>query len=163
MVDVLEVKGDAAERYSCLSCVCNGTTFHLVWMVSVGGGQPKSTKCLRKFLQGWVAWAGWPAILTCDRGLHNRGAFSRALTDNGVYVRMAALEAPEHIGRGEVHGKIYKKTLRHRRKPDWRTTFAHRLLRERPMDQIQGRDETRGSGGHSGKSAQAMRDASEKR
>ena len=58
VVDVLEIKDDAAERYSCLSCVCNGTTFHLVWMVSVGGGQPKSTKCLRKFLQGWVAWAG---------------------------------------------------------------------------------------------------------
>jgi len=112
VVDVLEIKDDGAERYSCLSCVCNGTTFHLVWMVSVGGGQPKSTKCLRKFLQGWVAWAGWPKVLTCDRGLHNRGAFSRALTDNGVYVRMAALEAPEQIGRGEVHGKIYKKTLR---------------------------------------------------
>ena len=34
------------------------------------------------------------------------------LTQNGVYVRMAALEAPEQIGRGEVHGKIFKKTLR---------------------------------------------------
>ena len=112
VVDVLEVKDDAAERYSCLSCVCNGTTFHLVWEVSVGGGQPKSTKCLRKFLQGWVAWGGWPTILACDRGLHNRGAVSKALTDNGAYVRMAAFEAPEQIGRGEVHGKIYKKTLR---------------------------------------------------
>ena len=36
VVDVLEVKDDAAERYSCFSCVCNGTTFHLVWVVSVG-------------------------------------------------------------------------------------------------------------------------------
>ena len=35
-----------------------------------------------------------------------------ALTQKGVYVWMAALEAPEHIGRGEVHGKIFKNTLR---------------------------------------------------
>ena len=45
-------------------------------------------------------------------GLHNRGALSRALTPNGVYVRMAALEAPEQIGRGAVHGNILKKTLK---------------------------------------------------
>ena len=58
VVDVLEVEDDAAERYSCLSCVCNGTTFHLVLVARVGGAQRKSTKCLRKFLQGWVAWVG---------------------------------------------------------------------------------------------------------
>ena len=97
IVDVFEIVDDQNVRYSCLSCVCNGTTFHLVWMVVVGGGQPKSSKCLSKFLNGWVAWAGWPKVLTCDRGLHNREAFSMALTQNGVYVRMAALEAPEQI------------------------------------------------------------------
>ena len=83
IVDVFEIVDDGNTRYSCLSCVCNGTTFHLVWMVVVGGGQPKSSKCLNKFLNGWVAWAGWPKVLTCDRGLHNRGAFSMALTQNG--------------------------------------------------------------------------------
>ena len=68
--------------------------------------------CTLAFMQGWVSWAGWPRIVVTDRGLHNRGAFSKALTDNGVYVRMAALEAPEQIGRGEVHGEIFKKTLK---------------------------------------------------
>ena len=40
VVDVFETVDDANTRYSCLSCVCNGTTFHLAWMVVMGGGQP---------------------------------------------------------------------------------------------------------------------------
>ena len=51
VVDVLEVKDDAAERYSCLSCVCNGTTFHLLWVVSVGGGQLKSRSVSGSFFR----------------------------------------------------------------------------------------------------------------
>ena len=68
VVDVFETSDDANVRFSCLSCVCNGTTFHRVWMVREGGDQPKSSKCLSKFLNGWVAWAGWPKVLTCDKG-----------------------------------------------------------------------------------------------
>ena len=30
IVDVFEIVDDENTRYSCLSCVCNGTTFHLV-------------------------------------------------------------------------------------------------------------------------------------
>ena len=46
-----------------------------------------------------------------DRGLHNRGAFARGLKTNGTYLRQAALEAPEQIGRGERHGGIFKHML----------------------------------------------------
>ena len=51
-------------------------------------------------------------MCSCDRGLHNRGAFGRARTLHGVYLRFAALESPEQIGRGETHGKIWKKTMK---------------------------------------------------
>ena len=58
VVDVFESVDDENERYSCLSCVCTDTTFHLAWMVNVGGHQPKSSKCLAKLLNCWVSWAG---------------------------------------------------------------------------------------------------------
>ena len=48
-------------------------------MVAHEGGQPKSRKCLEKFMTHWVAWAGWPKVLTSDRGLHNRGNVARML------------------------------------------------------------------------------------
>ena len=55
VVDVFESVDDENERYSCLSCVCNGTAFHLVWMVREGGDQPKSFKLLSKLLNGLVS------------------------------------------------------------------------------------------------------------
>ena len=44
IIDVFESKDDNGERYSWLSIVCDGTTFHIVCLVRVGGGQPRSTK-----------------------------------------------------------------------------------------------------------------------
>ena len=62
---------------------------------------------------GRLGLVGWLAESPHARqGAAQSGSFQQALTDNGVYVRMAALEAPEQIGRGEVHGKIFKKTLK---------------------------------------------------
>ena len=49
IVDVLEIKDADAERYSWLSIVCNGTPSHIVVLVRVGGGQPSSKTCWRKF------------------------------------------------------------------------------------------------------------------
>ena len=54
VVDVFESVDEDNARHSCLSCVHNGTTCHVVWMVSVGGGQPKSSRCLSKFVGGWA-------------------------------------------------------------------------------------------------------------
>ena len=63
-------------------------------------------------MEMWVSWAGFPKIVTSDRGLHNRGHFSRGLANNGVFQRQAALESPEMIGRGERHGGIIKRVMK---------------------------------------------------
>jgi hypothetical protein len=99
-------------RYSFLSIVDNGTTFHMVVLVRTGGGTPSSLKCWDKFVQHWVSWAGLPKVVTVDRGSHNRGAFAANLSAAGVYIRQAGLESPEQIGRGERHGGMFKKSFK---------------------------------------------------
>ena len=111
-VDVLETYDDAGTRYSWLSIVDCGTTFHIAILIRVGGGTPTSRKCYEKFVQHWVKWAGWPTIVTADRGTHNRGVFSRGLAAHGVYIRPAGLESPEQIGRGERHGSMFKNNMK---------------------------------------------------
>ena len=71
-----------------------------------------AAKCLQKFMSHWVSWAGWPKIVTTDRGTHNRGVFARTLAKNGVYVRPVGLESPEHLGRGESHGDMFKTNMK---------------------------------------------------
>ena len=111
-IDVLETYDDEGTRYSWLSIVDCGTTFHIAILVRVGGSQPTSRKCYDKFVQHWVKWAGWPSIVTVDRGTHNRGVFTRGLAAHGVYVRPTGLESPEQLGRGERHGGLFKKALK---------------------------------------------------
>ena len=80
-----------------------------------GDARPRGTffdTMSKKFDSMWTRWAGWPRILTSDRGLHNRGAFARGLLANGVVIRQAALEVPEHIGRAERHQGILKGVLK---------------------------------------------------
>ena len=60
----------------------------------------------------WVSWAGWPKTVTTDRGTHNRGVFAPTLAKDGVYVRPVGLESPEHLGRGERHGDIFKTNMK---------------------------------------------------
>ena len=87
---------------------------------------PLSRKCLAKFANRWVSWAGWPVCLTSDRGLHNRGAFSRALGDHCVYQRQAGVEAHEMIGRVERHNGIWKGNMR-------ATVKAHKIVGKQNM------------------------------
>ena len=56
----------------------------------------------------WIAWAGYPCVVACDRGLHNYGAFAKNLAANAIYLRPVGVEAAEMIGRGERHGGILK-------------------------------------------------------
>ena len=111
LIDVFEAKDATGERFSFLSIVCNGTLFHVVVMVRPGGGTPSSRKCAAKFAASWVAWAGWPVCVTCDRGLHNRGIFAQVLSAHEVYLRTAGVEAAEQLGRCERHGGIFKHNL----------------------------------------------------
>ena len=98
--------------YHFLSVVCCGTKFHLVALASTGPGIPGSAKCYRKFVQMWTSWAGWPQIVVTDRGTHNQGQFSKGLSAHGVYLKQAALEAPEQIGTGERHGGLFKRVMK---------------------------------------------------
>ena len=54
---------------------------------------------------------GWPELVRCDRRKHNRGIFSLTLAKNGVMIRLARLETPEHIGRVERRGDMLKKMM----------------------------------------------------
>ena len=74
-------------------------------------GSPSSHACLRAFVRGWTRWAGWPKLVRCDRGTHNRGVFGSTLTKNGVAISRAGLEAPEQIGRVERRGDMLKKMM----------------------------------------------------
>ena len=112
IVDVFYNQDMAGTTWGWLSIVCNGTTYHVICLICEGPGTPGSRKCYAKFCSHWARWAGYPTMLTTDRGLHNRGSFSRGLQANGVILRQAALEAPEQIGRGERHGGILKGLLK---------------------------------------------------
>ena len=112
IVDVFYTRDMAGDTFGWLSIVCNGTTYHSICLVTEGRGTPKSGKCLAKFMSRWASWAGFPQVLTSDRGLHNRGDFARGLAANGVHQRQAGLEATEQIGRGERHGGIMKALMK---------------------------------------------------
>ena len=49
LIDFLVEKDYVLERFSFLSMVCNGTTFHMVVLVRVGGSQSSSHQCLSQF------------------------------------------------------------------------------------------------------------------
>ena len=72
---------------------------------------PSSHLCLRVFVHGWTRWAGWPKLIRCDRGTHNRGVFGSTLSKSGVAIRPAGLEAPEQIGRVERRDAMLKKMM----------------------------------------------------
>ena len=72
---------------------------------------PRFYACLRAFVHGWTRWAGWPGLVRCNRGTHNRGVFGSVLAKNGMLIRPAGLEAPEQIGRVERRGAMLKKMM----------------------------------------------------
>ena len=94
-----------------------------------GSGQPTSRECAEAFMERWVSWAGWPKNLVSDRGLHNRGRFSRTLGAHGVSIRNIGLESPEQLGRTERHGDLWKmnakRVIRHKKV---RGSFDMKLL-----------------------------------
>ena len=96
-----------------LNAVCMGTTYGQAWIVreSEVHGSPSSHACLRAFVHGWTRWAGWPKLVRCNRGTHNRGIFSSLLAKNGVMIIAAGLKAPQQIGRVERGADMLKKMM----------------------------------------------------
>ena len=77
LFDLFDIHDDDGEVFVFLSILCNGTTFHVACLVRVGFGVPSSRTCYNKFLTYWKSWAGFPSIVTCDRGMNHRGAFRK--------------------------------------------------------------------------------------
>ena len=74
-VDVFETADSTGQKYSWLNIVDNGTCYQVVTLVRVGGGQPSSAKCLKKFMAHWASPFGWPKIISHDRGPLQQGGF----------------------------------------------------------------------------------------
>ena len=108
-IDIFEVKNTSNTRFSILSFICLGTTYHQAAVIqSSTTGQPSSRKCLEVFLEKWIQLFGTPTEVVSDRGLHNRGSFAQGLSARGVILRYAGVESPEQLGRVERHGGILK-------------------------------------------------------
>ena len=107
-VDIFEVKDANGERYSVFSMVDQGTCFHQATVVKVGGSQATSRECLKIFQSSWMSWAGPPREVVSDRGLHNRGEFSKEMASMGCQVTQIGVESPEQLGRTERHGGLLK-------------------------------------------------------
>ena len=82
-----------------MNMVCFGTCFQLVEIVRDGEGLPSSARCLEAIQRRWTCWAGLPAIIRCDRGLHNGGVLAQFCGAYRIQVTHAPLAAPETIGR----------------------------------------------------------------
>ena len=72
-VDCLEVADCLGKKYTLLNIVDQGTCYHTLAMVRVGGGTPSAATCFRTFNDSFVQWAGLPKVINMDRGPHNRG------------------------------------------------------------------------------------------
>ena len=111
-VDVFEIVDSICVRFFILNAVCMGT-YDQAWIVREfeSLGSPSSHACLRAFVHGWTRRAGWPELVRCHRGTHNRGVFGSTLAKNCVAIRPAGLEAPEQFGRVERRGAMLKKMM----------------------------------------------------
>jgi len=107
-IDVVDIHDVQGNPFQFLNIVCQGTNFQIFVYLREGIGVPKSQLCVEAFQLAWTSWAGWPRHVVTDRGLHNRGKFSRKLGSKGISIRNIALESPEQLGRTERHGDIWK-------------------------------------------------------
>ena len=60
----------------------------------------------------WIQPYGYPKVLRCDRGLHNRGILQNELTSAGVQVSNCGLEAPCQIEKVERAGELWENLRR---------------------------------------------------
>ena len=99
-IDIFEVKDKAGVRYSILSFICLGTTYHQAAVIQRSTtGQPSSRKCIEIFLEKWMRIFGAPTEVISDRGLRNCGDFSKGLSSSstGVIIRNIGVESPNDL------------------------------------------------------------------
>ena len=59
-------------------------------------------------MDSWIQPFGYPKVLRCDRGLHNRGVLQNELAAAGAQISNCGLEAPYQIGKVERAGELWK-------------------------------------------------------
>ena len=69
-----------------MNILCLGCKLQIEWPLREGKGQPSSKECYDMFMEHWVNHYGFPKVVRCDRGLHNRGIFYKELAAAGVQV-----------------------------------------------------------------------------
>ena len=111
-IDVFDLHDYDGNCHLFLNIVCYGTDFQIVAYLCPGPGTPSSRLCGEIFMQSWVSWGGWPREVVSDRGLHNRGYFSRMLGAHGICPRNIGLESPEQLGKVERRGGTWKKVAK---------------------------------------------------
>ena len=107
-VDVFELHDIVGQGWLFPNLVDYGTEFQMCSLLCKGPGTPKSRLCGMMCMQYWVSWAGWPKHVRVDRGLHNRGYFALMPGAHGICPFNAGLESPEHIGKVERKGGMWK-------------------------------------------------------
>jgi hypothetical protein len=111
-IDVFDLHDHDGNVYLFLNVVDYGTDFQIVSYLCPGPGTPSIRMCADTLLQSWISWAGWPTDVIVDRGLHNRGYFSRMLGAHGICPKNIALESPEQLGKVERKGDTWKKVAK---------------------------------------------------
>ena len=72
---------------------------------------PSFHTSLQAFVCDWPRRAGWPEILRCDQGTHDRDVLSSTLTDNGAMIRPAGSGIPKQISKAGRRGDMSKKMV----------------------------------------------------
>ena len=100
----------AGDVHMYYNVVCMGTGYQMEIYVKPGKGVPRSSECLDLLMPHWISLAGFPKALISDRGLQNRGIFSKDVR-KGVYCSSVGLEAPNRLGMVVRDGGVWKKVV----------------------------------------------------
>ena len=100
-IDVLELTDVTGQKYQVLNMVCIGTCFQQAEVVKVGAGQ-----VLRDPVWTHLSNVGSVGqdilLLSCDRGLHNRGVLQQYMDEHNSQVHHVPLESPESLASREA-------------------------------------------------------------
>ena len=110
-LDAFEIHDAAGHRHTILSMVDMATKYHVAVRVA-GVGTPTSKSCADAMNNSWISWAGAPAYVGTDQGVHNKGRLSALLTSQGTQIRVVGLHAPFQLGSGERQGGIFKEIMK---------------------------------------------------
>ena len=87
-IDVFDLHNYDGTTHLFLNIECQGTNLHMCVHVAQQDGTPSSKLCAEAFMFSWTQLAGWPKLVTMDKGLHYRGKFPGCLERTGSVSEM---------------------------------------------------------------------------